>query len=47
MYLVLKFGLMVPVPELARHIPSLSMMYLLKVTGDSWVSANELVILTV
>ena len=41
MYLVLKFGLMVPVPELARHIPRILMMYLLKETGDSWVSVNE------
>ena len=41
MYLLLKFGLMAPIPKLARRIPRILMMFLLKVTGDLWVSANE------
>ena len=37
---VLEFRLAASVPELVRHIPSLFMMFLLKVAGDSWVSGT-------
>ena len=39
--LVLKFGLTVSVPELDRRIPSLLIMFLLKVAGNSWVLGTE------
>ena len=39
--LALKFGLTASVPELERCIPSLLMMFLLKVAGDSWVLGTE------